>query len=625
MGDRKQVGAARRRWRFVAAAVGVWCSAAAFAAPESYGPVTKDETLWSVAKKLAPEVGAKTAQVAWAIYQANPAAFSGAPGRMQTGATLKIPDAATAKAVPAADAYARLTGKAPAIAVRDPVLAAAELQPISDGEPHQWLVLTGSDFAPGATLEFQHAADGTPLPPAQPQSVRAGRIEYAATFPTAPARWRVVVRNPGDRRSAPLEFDVGAALAKLNTAFAGSPEQAQLIERTAAEERYQLLAPLESRYAGDADFDYPLGVAALDTGRFSEAVFVLQRTVATRPDFAGARMELARAYYALGDNESARREFKKLSADNPPPDAKRAIGEYLSAIDRNAAGYEPQRGVFVELAAGYDSNANGAPEIRNFIGFTLDNRNQSTESPYYALGAGGALSRPLAPSFRAVGSGVVSYRANPDASFVDSQALRLSGGAEWRPGPWLVSLLPGGSYVMLDGEENHQSLGVDGLGAYTFGAGQVALNLRFAQTRYTDALEVQDVDTTLFGVSGQAGLGGLLVSAAATVGNEEATETGSPFGRDLLGFRVAVVARLLAGHTLTATTARLQSDYEASFFGQVREDRQSSATLQYDWQLAPAMGLTLGAHAGVITNESTVALYAYERIDAGLSLRKEFK
>lgn len=213
MGDRKRVGAARRRWSFVAAAVGICFSAAAFAAPERYGPVTKDETLWSVAKKLAPEVGAKTSQVAWAIYQANPAAFSGAPGRMRAGATLKIPDAATARAVPAEDAYARLTGKAPAIAVRDPVLASAELQPLFDGEPHRWLVLTGSDFAPGAMLEFQDAAGGAPLPPAKPQSVRAGRIDYAAAFPAAPARWRVVVRNPGDRRSAPQEFDVGVAMA----------------------------------------------------------------------------------------------------------------------------------------------------------------------------------------------------------------------------------------------------------------------------------------------------------------------------------------------------------------------------------------------------------------------------
>ena len=44
-------------------------------------------------------------------------------------------------------------------------------------------------------------------------------------------------------------------------------------------------------------FDYLLGVAALDNGYISEAIFSLRRAIAVEPGFSGARMELARAYF----------------------------------------------------------------------------------------------------------------------------------------------------------------------------------------------------------------------------------------------------------------------------------------------------------------------------------------
>src|SRR5260370_639758 len=83
-----------------------------------------------------------------------------------------------------------------------------------------------------------------------------------------------------------------------------------------------------------------------------------QRAVASRPKCSGARMELARAYYAVGDNESARREVTTLQAEAPPPEAARAIAEYLDAIDRRAAAYQRQMAAYVALAGGYDSNVN---------------------------------------------------------------------------------------------------------------------------------------------------------------------------------------------------------------------------------------------------------------------------
>lgn len=409
--------------------------------------------------------------------------------------------------------------------------------------------------------------------------------------------------------------------------FAGSSEAAtarQLAQQGKADELYRLLAPLDSRYAGDADYDYALGTSALDTGNFSQAVFALQRAVAARPRFAGARMELARAYFAIGDNESARREFALLEQDHPPPAARRAIAEYRMAIDRRAAAYQSQRSAYAELLSGYDSNANGAPDIQSFLDIPLDNRSQATASAYYALGAGGLISHPFAAGWRFLGTADASYRANPDASFVDSQALRVGAGVEWRPAAVELRLQPSYATVMLDGEENHDVAAVDTAAVWHKEQGQASLNLRASQTRYTENLDILDVDTLLLGLAGQyrpIGAPRTQWFGVLTLGTDDAVEGGSPYGRDLLGGRVGLVLILGSGQAAMVSLAGLSSDYDSDS----RRDDQLGATLGYEWGVWRPLGWTLRAQVNYVDNQSTVALYDYDRLDAGVSVRKEFR
>lgn len=645
------------RWALACALmVAVWGAVPAAAqGPSSYGPVG-NETLWSVARKLSQNRAGSTAQIAWALYRANPEAFDGSPSRVRPRATLRIPDNAFINSVPAAQAYAYLTGAAtppaataapaaPATvaSVAPPVVSKVELAPPQPGEPYQWLTVLGSGFAADAVLELRDPAEAAATT-RNPQSVRAGRIEYAAPFPERAALWQVVVRNPDGRRSAPFPFTAVAGVAPAPPpvsaagvappagAFAGSADQKIALEMEGAGQGadavYRFLEPREEVYAGDVDFDYLLGARALDSGRYSQAIFVLQRAVATRPGFAGARMELARAYYAQGDNESARREFAILEKDNPPPQARRAIAEYMAAIDRRAAVYQSQLGGYAELATGYDSNANGSPELQTFIGIPLDVRNQSTASGFYSLGVGGLVSRPLAPSWRLVGTGGASYRGNPDASFVDSQVLRLAGGVEWRPSQLEFALLPSFGYAMLDGEDNHQVIGVDGSGTWHFDQARLSLNLRHGQTRYAEGLETLDVDTLIYGIAAQyttLTMPRIQVVSAVTAGSDDAVDPASQFSRDITGLRVNAVADFGGGHALLVSIASVSADYDGIFFGQVRSDDQLGGTLGYEWGGWRATGWVLRAQLNYTDNSSNVALYDYDRVDAGVSVRKEFR
>lgn len=522
---------------------------------QTYGPIGPSETLWNIAKTLDPKGrNVSTAQLAWALYSANPESFEGSANRIRSGATLKIPETSYIKSV-------------------------------------------------NRKLAFEYVM-GKRQPP----------VEGGTKVAAAPA-------------PAPLPVTTATSAAALQSLYRTSPE-AQAEPRD-SEARYQYFANLEERYAGDADFDYVYGTSAYDTRHYSEAVAIFQRALEVRPGFSGVRMDLARSYYAIGDNESARREFLIVSNENPPPEARRAIAEYLDAIDRRAAVYQSQLGGYLEGASGYDSNANGAPDLQNFLNFTLESRNQATDSAYYGIGAGGTLSHPFAPGWRALGDARASYRSYPDASFVDGEALRVGGGLEWRPNEITLSLQPNFTYARLDGEANHQNVGADFSTGYSPNdLWQLSFNTRYAQQRFVDALALQDVNTLLAGVAAQRTwltFPRVQAGVALTAGQDDAQSATSPFGRSLFGGRASAALDFNRGRVLFAALSSLASDFDGSFFGLPRKDQQYSVALGMDWGVYRTLGWLLRGQVSYVDNQSDISLYDYNRIDAGLSLRKEFK
>ena len=62
-----------------------------------------------------------------------------------------------------------------------------------------------------------------------------------------------------------------------------------------AKQAYDELAPLQDSLSGQPEYDYLLGVAALDSGRNDEAIIAFERVLALIPNHAGAQMDIARA------------------------------------------------------------------------------------------------------------------------------------------------------------------------------------------------------------------------------------------------------------------------------------------------------------------------------------------
>ena len=240
------------------------------------------------------------------------------------------------------------------------------------------------------------------------------------------------------------------------TALASLPGLAdpQVLERARgmlasgnARQAYAELAPLEGKLGGEPEFDYLLGVSALDSGRNDEAIIAFERVLAIVPSHAGAQMDLARAYYAAGSYDLAEAGFVRLRSANPPPAAQQAINRYLEAIQ--ARKHQTQAGWtgFGELGLGYDSNITGVPtdfgsaaqQAFNLVGIEPTG-NAIKRSAAFMQGAVGAeYSRPLGRGFSLFAGGELKGRAYREESDFNSVAAEArfggalnSGQNQWR-------------------------------------------------------------------------------------------------------------------------------------------------------------------------------------------------
>ncbi len=386
---------------------------------------------------------------------------------------------------------------------------------------------------------------------------------------------------------------------------------------------YELLQPHETALAGDVLFDYVLGVAALDTGRQSEAIFSLRRALSVEPGFSGARMELARAYYESGNPELARPLFTQLLGESPPPPVAGVIQQYLQAIDHAPAAPQSRFLPYLELFAGYDTNANGSTDDQQFLGFTLSPDNVETESAFAELRAGFDWFIPRSSRFGWVFNAGASHRVNPDASFVDTTILNGLGGFNWQRDAWFGRAVVDGYWGSRDGNPNESYLGLDALiGRRLSDSWDATLGLRGGAQRYDEAIEVLDVNRFLYSVGLTRHFASRAqLSVQVLGGNDSEQFEGSPYGNSKIGGRLGLSMPVGASAWLLASLGSLTSDYDGLFFGTPREDTQLFTMLQLEFRDVLIRNLAIIPRVRYINNDSDVELYSYDRTELGIAFR----
>jgi tetratricopeptide (TPR) repeat protein len=106
--------------------------------------------------------------------------------------------------------------------------------------------------------------------------------------------------------------------AQLNAAFQERLHRAQAALRAGqAATAERALRALEGEFPGEVSCQWLLGVALLDQGKVPESIALLERSLAGAPDFAEARVDVARAYRRAGRAAEARTEVRRVLEKTP--------------------------------------------------------------------------------------------------------------------------------------------------------------------------------------------------------------------------------------------------------------------------------------------------------------------
>lgn len=394
---------------------------------------------------------------------------------------------------------------------------------------------------------------------------------------------------------------------------------------------FELLLPWQPRRAGEIEYDYLLGIAALDAGDAQQAVFALERVLAVNPGYLQARAEIARAYFVLGERENARREFTAVKRQGVPEAARATIDRYLSAL-------EPQRTElrgYLEATVGWDSNVNSATArstvaIPAFGGAVAQlNALGIRESDSFAgFGAGLSVSHPLSSEWSLLAAGAYNGKFNRDADMFNTGQLDGSAGVRWADGTNQIVAIGQAQRFWIDDDTYRDSAGGTAQWLHSFTPSQqMTVFGQFAALRYP-AQAPRDADRVIGGVGYSQAFAirySPVFFASAYGGEERERDRAFPWlGHKPLGLRgggqLSLADRSLAFASISFEHRR----YNGSdpLFLVRREDNQ----LEYRLGLSfvPAHGWTLTAQITYTDNHSNIDLNDFRRGVTSLSLRRDF-
>jgi len=412
--------------------------------------------------------------------------------------------------------------------------------------------------------------------------------------------------------------------------------KARLNRRDAAG-AYALLAEAEAQRAGDARFDYLLGVAALDSGHVTRAIFALERVVQLNPEDTLARAELGRAYLAAGDADAAREQLRLARSGKLPADASAAIERVLGVIDQVApptAASGPQVSGYFEIGGGYDSNVNSATNqgefaIPAFGGILFQTSPENRQRHDLVLTAAGGVNAeaPLSPTWKVVAAG--NARATVDrvvhdmnTVFLDATAgLRHTEGSQSQ----LIALQNGTAWV--GGHRYRTANGLTGQWQFQLDANsQASLFGQWSHQVYDGQTE-RNTDRSLLGLGyARQFAGGALAYGSAYVVRERALTNGfANYGHHGGGLRLGTEQRLATAVTGFAEWQHEQRRYGGTepFFDTARRDRQNDLSAGLRWTADPNWQVT--AQARRVRAASNVVLYDYSRTVFQITAHRSFQ
>lgn len=423
-----------------------------------------------------------------------------------------------------------------------------------------------------------------------------------------------------------------------NCALAADPDLEKadaLMKQGKAAEAYSLLEPFEFEQSGNVKFDYLLGIAALDSGKPDKATLAFERVLAADPNFVGARIDMGRAYFQLGDFARAKTEFDTVLTQNPPPAAKATIDNYLAAMEKQESAKKTKGTGYFEATVGHDSNVNfatsesqitGGPNLGNQI-FTLSPTNVKAPDDYLGFALGGEVTHQVNPKLGLYAGVDVRNRSNNTQDRFDSTSLDARAGVALGEGANVVRLGVLAGKFELDGKNNRDTDGVNAEWRHLINpANQLSAFGQYARYRFEPTISANNFDQSTYGANWlhivNAGKG--LVMAGLFTGDERAALRAGG-GKRFNGLRLGEQVQLNEKTEFFAGVGVQFSKYELvdAAFSTTRDDKQYDANLGLNWHYDKAW--TVRPQISYIRNNSNIVLYQFDRTDVSITVRRDFK
>jgi tetratricopeptide (TPR) repeat protein len=399
-------------------------------------------------------------------------------------------------------------------------------------------------------------------------------------------------------------------------------------------EAYKLLEPLEDKLAGDIKFDYLLARSALETGNPSKASFIYERILAVEPNYVGVRLEMGRAYLALGDFARAKLEFETVMRfENLPPDLRQQAEIYGRAAENSLAGRRTVGFGYLEYGYGYDTNPISATKVSNLVLadgsiLTLPPSALAHSDHYNAVSTGGEVSHALTNNYSLFLGADLRDREYNNIDIASNYSLDGRGGFGYSEGAHNVRLgMIGGSY-WLDRVKTRKDYG------WTFDYRYLAnkqdqLTFNGTGTRFVylpDALQINSYDL-------YQGAGGWLhatedgkgvASLTLLGGYEKATDLRPDGNKPFYGARLALqriltssVGAFFSGGVQTGKYSQINAAFDTT-----RRDTLYDATVGITWSFYGRWSLR--PQVSYFKNKSNIELFEYDRTDASVNVRVDF-
>jgi tetratricopeptide (TPR) repeat protein len=410
----------------------------------------------------------------------------------------------------------------------------------------------------------------------------------------------------------------------------------KLIDENKASQAYSLLAPLQSQRAGEPDYDYLLAVAALDSGKPAEAVFALERFLAVNPDHGPARLELARAYYMMGETKSSRSEFESVKRQAPPDQVNAAIQKYLSAIQQISSDEATKFRAYAELSAGHDGNANSGASS-NLIAIpvfggaiaTLDPSATPRSDNFLSAAVGGSVRHALSAEWSFNGSANLSQRKYNRYTQYSLGAADVAAGFTRTVGVDQYTGAVQLQKIYLDNTGYRQTTGL--LGQWQHSIDDLSQFTAYGQAMklsYQGGQEIRDANRYLAGAAYLQAFSGSLSPIGYVglyLGAERPRSSLVPnLGYNLAGVRAGGQLTVAPTLTLIGSAAYELRNYRGEEPGFLRErsDRQTDLSLALAY--VPELSWTIKPEIIHTRNRSNIGFNDYARTQFVVTVRHEF-